>query len=535
MTSRMNRTALVALVLFAGGLAACMAVRSRLWADEIFSLAVATGHSLEHPAATADPARGDFTLNPGVRSRGEWRRYLEHESSGTSVAAVIRAARLSDTSPPLYYVLLSFWTRLLGTTDLRVRALSIVLFMGTIPLMAAVARRLGGRAAVLPVCVLFSATPLALYYGSEARMYSLLWFFTVATALALLCARLQRHRLLSLGFFALVSLGGFLTHYFFAFPWLAIVASVAVLPGRIRRWELVAAMAVVGVLLLPWYIHLPELLGGWRVTKDWLNWRPENFSRVEAVFATGSQFFTGHVPTLWRQHPIFGWLSAAVVAAGAVQFANRREGKSLPRRWLLPAAWFVAGCAAPFVFDALRGSYTAAVPRYACGALPAASLLLGLLTSRLVPRSRLILLACLIGTWAPGIISILKLHDRSGFSMGFVSYEIGKKPTERDLILVHSIPSGMLAVARYGSGPAPLAAWVGQLGSRTVPDDLRPLLEGRRDIFFVRIHAVGEPAPEEKWLRANYDVVEDASWPELAVVRFRVRPARAVSEAKSEL
>jgi hypothetical protein len=37
-----------------------LAARQDLWADELFSLAVATGHSLEHPASAAVPALGDF-------------------------------------------------------------------------------------------------------------------------------------------------------------------------------------------------------------------------------------------------------------------------------------------------------------------------------------------------------------------------------------------------------------------------------------------------------------------------------------------
>jgi len=52
------------LLLVVFGLSAVLQVviasRSGLWADEIYSLAYATGHSLEHPAATADPQRGDF-------------------------------------------------------------------------------------------------------------------------------------------------------------------------------------------------------------------------------------------------------------------------------------------------------------------------------------------------------------------------------------------------------------------------------------------------------------------------------------------
>ena len=48
-----------------------------------------------------------------------------------------------------------------------------------------------------------------------------------------------------------------------------------------------------------------------------------------------------------------------------------------------------------------------------------------------------------------------------------------------------------------------MAAWVGQLGRRRIPDDIAALLEGHGRVAFVRLHEVGEPAPEETWLRAN--------------------------------
>ena len=51
---------LVAAAVFRIGLAA----RPGLWGDEIFSLAMATGHSLEHPAAEADTTLGDYVEAP---------------------------------------------------------------------------------------------------------------------------------------------------------------------------------------------------------------------------------------------------------------------------------------------------------------------------------------------------------------------------------------------------------------------------------------------------------------------------------------
>ena len=48
-----------------------------------------------------------------------------------------------------------------------------------------------------------------------------------------------------------------------------------------------------------------------------------------------------------------------------------------------------------------------------------------------------------------------------------------------------------------------LAGWVGQLRQRRVPDDVAALVEDRRRVFLVKIHDVGERAPEEDWLREH--------------------------------
>ena len=42
-----------------------MIERQGLWTDELFSLAMATGHGLEHPADQAESAHGDYIEAPG--------------------------------------------------------------------------------------------------------------------------------------------------------------------------------------------------------------------------------------------------------------------------------------------------------------------------------------------------------------------------------------------------------------------------------------------------------------------------------------
>ena len=156
--------------------------RHSLWADEVFSLAIATGHSLEHPAAMADPALGDFVEPEGPVHAEEFKRYLAHDDPPASPARVVRAVLLSDTSPPLYYLLLYGWTLVFGTSDVALRLFSTAWSLACLPFLAGIARRTGGRGSVLPACILFALSPLAVYYSTEGRMYSLLWFWVLATA-----------------------------------------------------------------------------------------------------------------------------------------------------------------------------------------------------------------------------------------------------------------------------------------------------------------------------------------------------------------
>jgi hypothetical protein len=86
------------------------ALRPGLWADEIFSLAMATGHSLEHPPAVTDPSVGDFVEPRQPGSSSFFSRYTEHEEPPAGIRRVLRAVLLSDTSPPLYYLLLNYWS-----------------------------------------------------------------------------------------------------------------------------------------------------------------------------------------------------------------------------------------------------------------------------------------------------------------------------------------------------------------------------------------------------------------------------------------
>jgi hypothetical protein len=483
--------------------------RSTLWADEIFSLAIATGHSLEHPASQADPSRGDFVEPARPVSLDALRRLLAHENPPADFARVTRAVRLSDTSPPLYYWLLHLWTRFAGTTDGDLRAFSVGWFLLCIPIVVSLARRIAGPDAALGAGVLFITSPIAIYYSTEGRMYSLLWFCVLSTARLTLWIRDKPGSFAASAGWVLLSAAGLLVHYFFLFPWCAFVLFSALPVRRENLRRVFLRAAAVGLLVLPWYWHLPGVLGQWRVTGEWLKWTPPDFHRGEAIVRSVLQFFSNDGHYLWWDHPVAqGFLLVTFATVLGVMVWKLRS-RALADHRLLAWLWFAAACAGPVVFDFVLGTYTIAVPRYSISALPAAALLGGLALSCLPRVARLGALAVIVVAWSYSLRSIHdnpSRNDQPYWKIGQLLHETGPA----DLIVTHSIPSGALAVARYTSGQAMIAPWVGQLGQRSVPESIETLTSGFARIFFVRVHEVGEPAPEEAWLRTHFHVEREA-------------------------
>lgn len=121
-----------------------------------------------------------------------------------------------DGAPPLYYLLLHGWVRLFGTGGVAVRSLSGLLSVLTLPLMWATARRLGGPALTVVATIVLASSPFAIYFATEARMYSLAMLLAVLGALAVL-RTLHRPTIGNAVLVALCSAGLLLTHYWSAF------------------------------------------------------------------------------------------------------------------------------------------------------------------------------------------------------------------------------------------------------------------------------------------------------------------------------
>jgi hypothetical protein len=169
----------------------------------------------------------------------------------------LRGALKQDGAPPLYYLLLHLWIDVFGTSDVAVRALSGVISVATLPLAYLAGKRIGGRSVAWWSVLILAASPYAIRYGTETRMYALVMFLVLWGYLALRRALDAP----TLGRLAVIAVVTALLVYslYWSFYVVAVVGVGLVVawrrgspPTRRAAPRILVAMVVGGLTLLPW-------------------------------------------------------------------------------------------------------------------------------------------------------------------------------------------------------------------------------------------------------------------------------------------
>ncbi|MBI5134250.1 MAG: glycosyltransferase family 39 protein [Candidatus Taylorbacteria bacterium] len=121
-----------------------------------------------------------------------------------------------DVHMPLYFVILHYWEAFFGTSEAAIRSLSLLFFLASIPAVYRLASAAYSHRVAVYASFLCALSPFLNWYGSEARMYSLLFLVTVLSHLSFILLWREPRRGLWVGY-GFVTLLGVLTHPFFAF------------------------------------------------------------------------------------------------------------------------------------------------------------------------------------------------------------------------------------------------------------------------------------------------------------------------------
>ncbi|MEX0767360.1 MAG: hypothetical protein WD029_02700, partial [Microthrixaceae bacterium] len=334
----------------------------------------------EQPAVTEQPAITDSAgtaadlllkilavvavlLGIGLRFSPRSGMWLD-EALSTNIAqlrlADIPTALRQDGHPPLFYVLLHFWTALVGggvnavsvnavsvnaVSDWWVRAFSGVISVLTLPLIYLAGRRvvqrrgagpLGVRRTGLIALTVTAVMPFGIRYGAEARMYALVILLSTLGYLFvddLLTARYAgTRRTLSATGAALTASALLWSHY-----WSLWLLAAVGLIGIVQAWKapsragkvgarfLIGALVLAGVSFIPW---LPTLLyqSGHTGTPWGEQFGPASIVVISIVDFAGAKYGVAHLFT-YLLLPLMLLGALAVIQRAVIQNANMQNGR----------------------------------------------------------------------------------------------------------------------------------------------------------------------------------------------------------------
>ncbi|MDE2116286.1 MAG: glycosyltransferase family 39 protein [Patescibacteria group bacterium] len=121
-----------------------------------------------------------------------------------------------DVHVPLFFIGLHYWEIAFGTTELALRSFSLVFFLVSIPAIFVLAKEAYSERVAYFTAFITAISPFLNWYGSDARMYSMMFLFTILSHLFYI--RLWRRPSATTWFgYTVVTFLGLFTHLFFLF------------------------------------------------------------------------------------------------------------------------------------------------------------------------------------------------------------------------------------------------------------------------------------------------------------------------------
>ena len=173
---------------------------------------------------------------------------------------VISTIPRTESTPPLYYVLVWAWSRAFGIGEVGLRSFSALCGTLTIPVVWELGRRVLSTRAGLIAAGITAVNPLLIWFSQEARAYSLLVLLSALSlwALSRVIERPERGRLAVWGLICALAL---CTHYFAAFvvgPEGVVLVAWLWRQRRLNPWPVACALLPVAVMagaLAPLAVH----------------------------------------------------------------------------------------------------------------------------------------------------------------------------------------------------------------------------------------------------------------------------------------
>jgi mannosyltransferase len=209
--------------------------------------------------------------------------------------------------PPLYYLLLHFWMKIFGESEIATRSLSFLgLTLATI-IMIFWSKKIFKKSYLswfIPI--LFFINPMLIYYGFEVRTYG--WYIFFATLS--MWAYIEKKWI----WFTIATIGGFYTHTYFLFTFATQGVHYLITNHRsifhkftikkLIQDKIILSMGISIICIFPWIIKVIHEAS--KLKNSW--YFPVNFNLIKSVLGN---LFLGYEGTPW-----FMWNDTALISIG---------------------------------------------------------------------------------------------------------------------------------------------------------------------------------------------------------------------------
>ncbi len=283
-----------------------------------------------------------------------------------------------DVHPPLYPILMFFWAKLFGISDIALRVPSFLCGVAAIATLFFGLRGALGTATAAIGALTLAAAPNAITYSVEARPYGLVLLLASLSSVYAVRFALSARRADLIGF-SIASILLAFTHYF------GLLLSAGLYLWLILRDlrnspRLLLPCLVFGAVLTPWLAyHLPSLLN----KTNGHFWIPQSGLLYDVVTSLGGAWGeTGFHNAVWLE---------AILPFGFAILTRRRDTRLYPIAAALTLLTFVELA----LIVAISRSTPLLVPRYFLVFTPIAAIVAGILVAPLGGLARLAYALCL--------------------------------------------------------------------------------------------------------------------------------------------
>jgi mannosyltransferase len=246
-------------------------------------------------------------------------------TASKAIPDIIKTSAGADLSPPLFYLAEAPMVRLMGKSEVAMRALPAIAGVATIWVVYLVGKRIFDARTGFWAATMFAVSFMPIKYAQEARAYSFLMLFAALGLLTLLRLA-DRPGWLNASLFGAALLALAYVHAYGLFGCAALVIAMLAIPQLRERtgWWGIGATAVAALLYVPWAFALLDQVRQVKSSVAQGTWHlkaPSDF--LGSLWSIVDSFTPWPYPAVW----------ASVVFAGLLAIGfhqGRKSAESVP-------------------------------------------------------------------------------------------------------------------------------------------------------------------------------------------------------------